>query len=67
LGLVAKASGGQIHDSEGNPSELAFRKPETLLVSSERERPIWSHAGVLFLAIFLLALEWALRKRFGLP
>jgi len=65
--LVAKASGGQIQDSGDNPSELAFRKPETLLVSSERERPIWSHASVLFLAIFLLALEWALRKRFGLP
>ena len=59
--LLAKASGGQIQEGSGNPADLSFRKPETLLISSERERPIWSHASILFVAIFLLALEWGFR------
>ena len=67
FGLVAKASGGKTYDATRDLQGMELKKPETLLVSRERERPIWSHAGVLFLAVFLLAMEWAFRKRFGLP
>ena len=58
---------GQLVDADASLDDLTFPVPDTLLVARERERPLWNHTFVLFLVVLLLALEWAVRKRSGLP
>ena len=58
---------GQLVGADASFEDLKFPVPETLLVARERERPLWNHTFVLLLVVLLLAAEWAIRKRSGLP
>jgi len=60
---IASVSGGEFHTgSIGDPS---VRKPREIRVGKLRTIEIWSHPALLFLALGLLATEWALRRRAG--
>ncbi len=65
--LLVRHSGGRVLDDHEDAGDLDMPRPDVLLIAQERERPLWSHASVLLLAVLLLGLEWALRKRSGLP
>jgi len=67
LSLLTTYTEGDLHNLDMDPERLSFRTPDTLLLARERERPLWNRGFVLFLAVFLLGLEWAIRKRAGLP
>jgi hypothetical protein len=60
---IAKASGGEFHDSAlGDPS---VRPPRKVRVGSLRTVEVWSNPLLLLLAIGLLVAEWTLRRRTG--
>ena len=65
--LLTNYTRGKVLRFDSSPKGLDFEKPDTLLLARERERPLWDRSLILFLAVFLLGLEWSIRKRAGLP
>jgi uncharacterized membrane protein len=61
---IASISGGTFRD-DGQLGELGVRKPREIRAGSLKTIEVWSHPGLLLLALLLLATEWALRRRAG--
>tara|TARA_B100000029_G_scaffold384887_1_gene380475 strand:- start:467 stop:2152 length:1686 start_codon:yes stop_codon:yes gene_type:complete len=64
---LTERSGGRQISIRDTPDSIGLSAPVIELPERSRERPLWSHAGVLLLAVLLLGVEWAIRKRSGLP
>ena len=64
---LTEKSGGRRISIRDTPDSIGLSAPVIELPERSRERPLWSHAGVLLLAVLLLGVEWAIRKRSGLP
>lgn len=60
---LAALTGGDF--SEGKLGTPPLKKPREVRVGNLKTIEIWSHPGLLALAILLLASEWALRRRAG--
>ncbi len=60
---IAETTGGEF--SIGALGNVSVRKAREVRVGSLRTVEVWSHPWLLFVAIMLLATEWALRRRAG--
>jgi uncharacterized membrane protein len=60
---IASLTGGEFREATLGAPPL--RPPRVVRVGNLRTFEIWSHPGLLVLAVALLATEWALRRRAG--
>jgi hypothetical protein len=63
LADLASASGGtyfRLQDAQALPESLLFESRET---SQRREFEMWNAPGILIAIVFLLAVEWTIRKK----
>ncbi|HET6612415.1 MAG TPA: glutamine amidotransferase [Kofleriaceae bacterium] len=64
LAAIAEQTGGRfLGDASAIPADLPLSPPSTRTVDREVTVKLWSRPGLLILALALLALEWALRRR----
>src|SRR5262249_50205272 len=62
---LAAAPGASLSDGSIDMEKLAFLDSEAVRVGRRKHVEVWSGAWVLFMAVALLSLEWALRRRLG--
>jgi uncharacterized membrane protein len=65
LRALAKATGGQFRGPGESLDGLAVWPPRVVRVNTQREIELWSHWWMLLVAVGCLALNWALRRRWG--
>ncbi len=66
LAEIAGATGGKFLGATTSlPKSLPFAVPRIIRVDQRSDVELWSRPGLLFLALFLLGLEWLLRQRSG--
>jgi uncharacterized membrane protein len=65
LRALAKASGGQFRGPGESLDGLAFWPPRVVRINTQREVELWSRWWMLAVATLCLALNWALRRRWG--
>ncbi|MBI5059269.1 VWA domain-containing protein [candidate division KSB1 bacterium] len=66
LTRVAELSNGSFAPASGAAALLNAIQPESRVVTSKREIPLWNKSTMLWIVIALLAAEWMLRKRSGM-
>ena len=66
LPALSAATGGNNYTLEDRRMPLVFRPPRVSDVTSRRYHERWNVPGVFFLACLLFALEWWVRRRWGL-
>ncbi|MFH0901336.1 MAG: glutamine amidotransferase, partial [Pseudomonadota bacterium] len=67
LRTLSEASGGHyLGQATSLPSSLPFAPPRIVRVDRRTSIELWSRPAVLLLALGLVALEWAIRRRRGL-
>jgi uncharacterized membrane protein len=60
---IAELSGGSYR--AGSLAGIKIREPREVRIGRRRQVELWSRPGLLALAVALLALEWAVRRRAG--
>jgi uncharacterized membrane protein len=60
---IASLTDGEFR--EANLGSVELRKPREIRAGNVKVVEVWSHPGLLLLALALLATEWALRRRAG--
>jgi uncharacterized membrane protein len=66
LATIADATGGRhLGPATALPADLPFDEPRIVRVDRRADIELWSRPGLLFIALMLLGLEWALRQRSG--
>jgi hypothetical protein len=65
---LAEATGGEVLSGTGpDPAGMAVRSNPSVFSSESQAKPLWDTAWLLLLIGLPLGLEWALRRRLGLP
>jgi len=65
LRALASATGANFSDGSIDMEKLAFLDSEAVRVGRRKDVEVWSGAWVFFMAVALLSMEWALRRRLG--
>jgi uncharacterized membrane protein len=63
--ITAATGGSYLGDREALPADLEFAPPRVVRVDRKSDVELWSRPYLFFLALALLGLEWALRRKGG--
>lgn len=67
LASIARKTGGRLHHFKDSVSSLPLKPATVVRVDRSRTLDLWDNIPALALLLLLCAVEWTLRRRWGLP